>query len=117
MSLSFTSWSFDAAQYSPGSTITLTVQYSSTDELPADEITSAVTVAATDATSGTVSQTSDVSGNFPPFTVATASSAPEPVEVSASDARTAPGTWALVSNAFTTTASPFLGTAVLTSLA
>ena len=117
MSLSFTSWSFDAAQYSPGSTITLTVSYSSTDELPADDVTSAVTVAAVDATSGTVSQTSDASGNFPPFTVSTAASAPEPVEVSATDARTTPGTWTLVSNEFTSTSAPFTGTAVLSSTA
>lgn len=112
MALSFTSWSFDSASYAPGSTITLTVSYSSTDEAAASDVANAVTVALSDASSGSVSQSSDSSGNFPEFTVSTPSGAAEPVEVSAT-----PGTWTVVSNAFAGAASPFEGTAVLTSVA
>lgn len=110
MALTFTSLTFDQASYAPGQAITLTVDYTSTDEAPASSVTNAVTVALADAASGSVTQSQD-------FTVSTPANEAEPVTVSATDDRSTPGTWTLVSSALTGTAPPFSGTAVLTSAA
>jgi hypothetical protein len=107
MSLSITSATFDQAVYDPGDTITLTVDYSSTDSAPADVI-STVTVTATDA-SGTATSPATL-------TVAGGSQQAEPVTVSASDSRVPSGTWTVISNTVSGT-GPFTGVAVLTSLA
>ena len=117
MALTFTSWSFDSASYAPGATITLTVSYSSTDEDAATDVASAVTATLSDSTSGSVSQSSDASGNFPEFTVSTPANAAEAVTVSATDNRATPGVWTVVSNEFAAGGPPFEGTAVLTSVA
>ena len=50
MSLAISSWVFDKAVYNPGDLITLTVSYTSTDVLPANALTHAVTVMLSDAT-------------------------------------------------------------------
>ena len=117
MALSFTSWSFDSASYAPGAAITLTVEYSSTDEAAATDVASAVTATLSDTTSGSVSQSSDTSGNFPDFTVSTPANEAESVTVSAVDDRAVPGVWTVVSNVFAAGGPPFEGTAVLTSVA
>ena len=116
MSLSFTNWSFDQASYVPGSTITLTVNYSSDDLVPDVDVVSAVTVAISDA-AGTASQSSDTSGNFPSFTVAPVSDTPQPTTVVASDTQTPPGVWTLVSNTFSGSVAPFAGIAILSGVA
>ena len=115
MSLTFTSWSFDAASYAPGAAITLTVSYQSTDEVTTAEVANAVTVALTSDASGTVSQSSDDSGNFPSFTTPGTPGGAAPVTVSASDARG--DVWTVFSNSFADGGPPFAGTAVLTSVA
>jgi hypothetical protein len=112
VALTFTNWNFDAASYAPGATVTLTVNYSSTNEVAASDVANAVTVTLSDASGALASQSSDASGNFPEFTVSTPANAAEPVTVSAS-----PGTWTVVSNAFAAGGPPFEGTAVLTSVA
>jgi len=117
MSLAFTSFAFDQPEYAPGAVITLTVEYSSSDLEAASSVASAVTASLSDSTSGTVTQASDGSAAFPDFTVSTPASTAEPVTVSATDNRTAPGTWTLVSNTLSGTAAPFTGVAVLTSTA
>jgi hypothetical protein len=117
MSLAFTSFTFDQAQYSPGQTITLTAAYTSTDPAEASSVASAVTVVLSDAASGTVTQTSDGSPAFPDFTTSVSADSAQPTTVSATDSRSTPGVWTLVSNSFTGTAAPFTGTAVLTSTA
>lgn len=118
MSLAFTSFSFDQPEYNPGQTITLTVTYTSTDEAAGSSVVSAVTAALTDASTTTaVTQTSDGSASFPDFTVTTPANSAEPTTVAVSDNRSTPGTWALVSNNIAGNASPFTGTAVLTSTA
>jgi hypothetical protein len=116
MSLSFSSWSFDAASYLPGAVITATVNYTSTDVDSAD-IESALTVALSDAASGTVTQTSDTSGNFPSFDVSAPGDAPEATTVTATDNQNPAGSWTLVSNTFTGTVAPFAGVAILTGVA
>jgi hypothetical protein len=116
VALTFTSFSFDQPEYNPGQTITLTVDYTSTDLAAASDVTSAVTVTLTDA-AGTLAQASDGSASFPQFTVATPADTAQPVTVTATDNRTAPGTWALVSSTLSGTAAPFTGVAVLTSTA
>lgn len=115
MALAFTSWAFDAASYAPGAPVTLTVQYTSDDAADASEVATAVTVALSDGVSPDASQSSDESGNFPSFNTATPGNGPHPVTVSATDAR--PGEWTVVSNVFADGGPPFLGTAVLTSVA
>lgn len=114
MALSFTSWSFDAVSYAPGATVTLTVGYTSTDVADASDVANAVTVTLADAASGSVSQSSDDSGNFPSFNVATPGTGAEPVTVSAVGGA---NPWTVVSNDLTGDASPFTGSAVLTSVA
>ena len=116
MSLAISSWVFDKAVYNPGDLITLTVSYTSTDVLPANALTHAVTVMLSDAT-GTATQASDASASFPDFTTETPSGVPEPVTVTVTDSRVPSGVWTLVSDSFTGTVSPFTGTAVLTSTA
>jgi hypothetical protein len=112
VALAFTSWSFDAASYAPGAPVTLTVQYTSDDVADASAVATAVTATLSDGASPDVSQTSDDSGNFPSFTTSTPGNTPRPVTVIAS-----PGVWTVVSNAFADGGPPFLGTAVLTSVA
>jgi len=114
MSLAFSSFIFDKAIYNPGDAITLTVNYTSDDLDPGTSVATAVTVALSD-TAGTVTQASDGSAAFPDLTVETPSGTPMATSVSASDPR--PGTWTLVSNAFSGGAAPFAGQAVLTSVA
>jgi len=117
MSLAFTSWSFDATSYVPLAPITLTALFTSTDVADAADVASAVTVALADTASGTVTQTSDTSGNFPSFTVATPGAGSEPVAVSATDTQTPAGAWTLVSSTTSDVAPPFAYTAVLTGVA
>jgi hypothetical protein len=114
MSLSITSWSFDQPVYNPGATITLTINYTSSDGAVAD-VSSNITVTVTDA-SGTATQSSDVSGNFPDFTVADAATV-EPTTVTVADTRSPAGAWTEVSNVLSGTASPFTGVAIFTSVA
>jgi hypothetical protein len=116
MSLAFTSWSFDSASYVSGQTVTLTVLYTSTDVVPDATLANAVTVALSDA-SGSLSQSSDTSGNFPSFETEAVSNTPQPTTVSATDSRSPSGTWTVVSNTIDPTQTPFAGTAVLTSVA
>lgn len=118
MSLAFTSFVFDSAEYSPGATITLTVDYTSTDTASSASIANAVTVTLSDAASGSVAQASDGSASFPMFSTSVPATGAEPVSVSASDNRATPGTWALVSNTpGPETVAPFSGIAILTSTA
>lgn len=117
MALTFTSFAFDSASYTPGAPVTLTVGYESTDLADASDITTAVTVTLSDAASGTVSQSSDSSGNFPGFVTETAADSAEPVTVAATDSRTPSGAWALVSNTLSGSSAPFTGVAVLTGTA
>jgi hypothetical protein len=114
MALDITSWSFDQPVYNSGATITLTINYTSTDVSVAD-VTSVVTVTVTDADSN-VSQTSDSSGNFPNLEVAGASTV-EATTVGVSDNRSPVGVWTEVSNVLSGTAAPFTGVAVFTSVA
>lgn len=114
MALTITSWSFDQPVYTTGATITLTINYDSTDATAAD-VASAVTVTVTDS-AGTATQASDTSGNFPEFTV-TGTSTVEPTTVAVSDNRTPAGAWTEVSNVLSGTAAPFTGVAVFTSVA
>jgi hypothetical protein len=114
MSLEITSWAFDQPVYNPGATITLTINYTSTDGTVAD-VASTVTVTVTDAT-GTATQSSDVSGDFPDFTVAGAATV-EPTTVTVADNRSPAGAWTEVSNVLSGTAVPFTGVAVFTSVA
>ena len=115
MALAFTSFAFDQAEYSSGATITLVVDYTSTDTASAASIANAVTVTLSDAASGSVAQASDGSASFPMFNTAVPAGA-QPVTVSAADSRTPSGAWALVSNTLSGT-GPFTGVAVLTSTA
>jgi hypothetical protein len=115
MSLTITGWSFDQAVYNPGATITLTIDYTSTDSSAAD-VSSAVTVTVSDATSGAVTQASNGSVAFPDFTTAGAESA-DPTTVTVSDNRSPAGTWNQVSNVLSGSAAPFSGVAVFTSVA
>jgi hypothetical protein len=114
MALTITSWSFDQPVYNAGATITLTINYNSTDATASD-VSSAVTVTVTDA-AGTATQSSDTSGSFPEFTVAGAATV-EPTTVSVSDNRAVPGVWTEVSNTLSGTEAPFTGVAVFTSVA
>lgn len=114
MSLAFSSFVFDKAIYIPGDVITLAVNYTSDDLDPGTSVVTAVSVALSDAVN-TASQTSDGSASFPDLTVETPSGTPSAVSVSATDPR--PGTWVLVSNAFSGDVAPFAGQAVLTSVA
>lgn len=115
MSLTITGWSFDQSVYNPGAVVTLTIDYTSTDSSAAD-VSSAVTVTVSDATSGAVTQASNGSVAFPDFTTAGAASA-DPTTVTVSDNRPTPGTWTQVSNTLSGTAAPFSGVAVFTSVA
>jgi hypothetical protein len=116
VALTFTSWSFDKASYNPGDAITLTVSFTSDDvETPA-AVASAVTAILTDS-SGSATQSSDASGNFPEFSVQPAGTSPETTTASATDNRAVPGTWAAGDVTFSGDAAPFAGTAVLTSTA
>jgi hypothetical protein len=114
MALTITGWTFDQPVYNPGATITLTVNYSSTDETTSN-VSSSVLVTMTDS-AGSASQTSDGSVNFPDFATAGAVTA-DPATVSVSDNRPTPGTWAQVSNVLSGSAAPFAGVAVFTSVA
>ena len=105
---------FDKAVYAPGDTVSLTVNYTSDDLDPGTSVVTAVSVAVSDA-ANTVTQASDGSAAFPDLTVETLSGTPMATSVSATDPR--PGTWTLVSNAFSGTEAPFQGVAVLTSVA
>lgn len=118
MSLTFTSWNFDQPSYVSGSgaAITLTIQYASSDLADGSDIVSAVTAVLSD-TSGTLSQVSDTSGNFPSLITVAPGDSPDPTAVSAADSRATPGVWTLVSNSFSGGTAPFVGTAVLTSVA
>jgi hypothetical protein len=116
MPLAFTSWSFDASSYTPGQAVNLTVLYTSTDVVPDATLANAVTVALSDA-SGSLSQSSDASGNFPSFETETVSNSPQPTTVSATDSRSPSGTWTVVSNTLDASQTPFAGTAVLSSVA
>jgi hypothetical protein len=116
MSLAFTSWSFDAASYSSGQTITLTVEYTSTDVVPDATVANAVTLSLSDSASS-ISQSSDTSGNFPSFETEAVSNTAQPTTISATDSRSPSGTWTVVSNNIDSTQTPFAGTAVLTSVA
>ena len=114
MALTFTSWSFDAASYAPGATITLTVKFASADDAAASDVVNAVTAVLTDST-GTATQTSDASGNFPSFTVEAPSNAPEPVTATATD--TSGITWTPGEVTFAGTTSPFAGMVIFTAVA
>lgn len=116
MSLAFTSWSFDSASYVTGQTITLTVDYTSTDVVPDATVANAVALTLSDA-AGSISQSSDASGNFPSFETEAVSNTPQPTTVSATDSRSPAGSWAVVSNTLDQTQTPFAGVAVLTSVA
>jgi hypothetical protein len=115
MALTISGWAFDQPVYNPGATITLTIDYTSTDSSAAN-VSSAVTVTVSDAVSGAVTQASDGSVSFPDFATAGAVTA-DPTTVSVSDNRPTPGTWTQVSNTLSGTAAPFTGVAVLTSVA
>jgi hypothetical protein len=112
--LSFSSFVFDKAIYAPGDPIQLTVNYTSDDLDPGTSVSTPVTATLSDA-AGTVTQTSDSSAAFLPFVVEVPSGAPMITTISVSDPR--PGVWTLVSNAFSGSAAPFQGVAVLTSVA
>jgi hypothetical protein len=115
MSLVINSWSFDQPVYTTGSTITLTVDYTSTDttSTPADTAFN-VTVTVADS-ADSVTNTSDGSVAFPMFTTSTpGAESADPTTVTVTDNR--PGTWTLVSNTLSA-AAPFTGVAVLTSVA
>jgi hypothetical protein len=114
VALAITSWSFDQAVYNSGDTITLTIDYTSTD-FTASDVSSAVTVSVTDS-AGTASQTSDGSASFPEFSTAGAATV-DPTTVSVSDNRLTPGVWTEVSNTVSGSAAPFTGVAVFTSVA
>src|SRR5690242_3535459 len=107
MALSITSMTFDQGVYSPGSTITLTVDYTSDDSTVGDtEFQAAVTVA----------DAANTASASAPFMVATGEPVVMPTTVTATDNRTPAGTWTLASNDLTGT-GPFTGVAVLTSVA
>jgi hypothetical protein len=114
VALTITSWAFDQPVYNTGAPITLTINYDSTDAT-ASAIASAVTVTVTDS-AGTATQSSDVSGSFPEFTVAGASTV-EPTTIAVIDNRSPAGAWTEVSNILTGTEAPFTGVAVFTSVA
>ena len=114
MALTITGWTFDQPVYNPGATITLTVNYSSTDETISN-VSSSVLVTMTDS-AGSASQTSDGSVNFPDFATAGAVTA-DPTTVSVSDNRSPAGTWTEVSNTLSGTVSPFAGVAIFSSVA
>jgi hypothetical protein len=117
MSLSIMSWSFDKGLYNPGDTMTLTVNYTTTDTTGGQgDVAFPITVALSDASSS-VSLTSTGAIDFPDFTLNEGAVSPQLTTVSVSDARTPPGTWALVSNTISTSVSPYPGTAVFTSVA
>jgi len=114
MALTITSWVFDQPVYNPGATITLTVNYTSTDGTSAN-VSSGVMVTVTDS-AGSATETSDGSVNFPDFATAGAVTA-DPTTVSVSDNRTPAGAWTQVSNTLSGSAAPFTGVAVFTSVA
>ncbi len=120
MSLSIASFSFDQAAYTTGETITLTVNYTTTDAVGGSTSTAysaTATVADSTNTASAVSTTGNT--DFPFFTVTTGSGTPsaDTTTVSATDNRTPAGTWSVVSNTVTGSASPWTGVAVLTSVA
>jgi len=110
MALSITSINFDKAVYNSGDTITATVVYTSTDSAAAPDLSSVLTVTVADAAPSTVSQDAT-------FAVAGSGATPLPTTVSALDNRVPQGVWTLVSNDLSGTASPWTGSAVLTSVA
>ena len=112
--LTISGFTFDKDVYNPGDPVQLTVSYTSDDLDPGTSVANVITVAVSDA-ANTVSQSSDGTATFPDLTVETPSGSPQATSVSATDPR--PGTWTLVSNAFSGDAAPFTGTAVLTSVA
>lgn len=117
MSLVINSWSFDQPVYTTGSTITLTVDYTSTDttSTPTDTAFN-VTVTVADS-ADSVTNTSDGSVAFPMFTTsAPGTETADPTTLTVTDNRATPGTWTLVSNTLSD-AAPFTGVAVLTSVA
>jgi hypothetical protein len=118
MALDITSWSFDEPVYNSGDTITLTINYTSTDSTGGTEaVVSAVTVTVTDS-AGDATQVSDGGVNFPNFTVgSTTSAVVDPTTVAVTDNRSTPGTWTEVSNNLSGTEAPFTGVAVFTSVA
>jgi hypothetical protein len=117
MSLTINSWSFDQPVYAPGATITLTVNYTSTDVTSTPSDTAAnITVTVSDSADSAV-VTSDGSAAFPMLnTSAPGAETVDPTTVSVTDSRPTPGTWTLVSNTLAD-AAPFTGVAVLTSVA
>jgi hypothetical protein len=106
-SLVINSMTFDQSVYNPGSTITLTVNYTS-DDFTAAAVSSTATATAAD---------SDVSVNqSAAFSVANGPDTMLPVTVTVTDNRATPGTWTLVSDTVSGS-GPWTGVAVLTSVA
>jgi hypothetical protein len=116
MALNITGWTFDESVYNPGDTITMTVNYTSSDVTPDGNVDNPITVTVTDADSTQAVASVDATP-FPNFTVSAEGTA-EPTTVSAADTRTPLGVWTVVSNDLTPgTDAPFDGIAVLTSTA
>jgi hypothetical protein len=117
MALTINSWGFDQDVYTSGQTITLTVNYTPDTTGGVVATVSDVTVTVSDA-DNTVTQASDATNaGFPQFTVDSgAPETAEPTTVTVTDDRSTPGAWTLVSNTLST-AAPFTGVAVLTSVA
>ena len=118
MALTINSWSFDQNLYTTGQTVTLTVDYTSDTTGGTTDTVSDVTVTISDSTNTTTQASApDGAAPFPQFTVQSGSAeSPLPTTVTVTDDRATPGTWTLVSNT-QTTAAPFTGVAVLTSVA
>jgi hypothetical protein len=118
MALTINSWSFDQAVYTSGQTITLTVNYTPDTTGGTVDTAADITVTVTDASNtATQASTTDPNTAFPQFTVQSGSpETAEPTTVTVTDDRSTPGAWTLVSNTLTT-AAPFTGVAVLTSVA
>jgi hypothetical protein len=103
----------DQSVYHPGDTITLTVNYSSTDFTGTPDSTFVVTPMISD----TSNSTEGGPVNTAVVTVAGTGEVVEPTTVTASDNRTPPGVWLLTSNTVTGSAPTWSGVAVLTSTA
>jgi hypothetical protein len=110
MSLSITSVTLDQAAYNPGETVTLTVDYVSTDFTGSAGSTVTVNATVSDSVNTASLDTAT-------FTINGTGEVVMPTTVTASDSRTPSGTWVLVSNSLSGTTSPFNGTAVLTTTA